>query len=639
MNARVPVCLALALAAGVALGACVPSPTATPPRQTPFPTLPVAPYPGDTPAPLASVVPPLIQPSTPAPGDTRSSISPTATSIPLPTFVSAADDARPPIVQLTVQDPELPVSLEQAVPVTVLAADDRAIVRLDLYDNDLLYAQAPALAPAPVYSHHFAWRPQAPGRHTLRAIALDASGNASAPAALTLNVITDNRAPAVLVTAPLGLKDAQLGAAVLIQGVATDDVAVTRIELLVDNELVTFVTPEQAGGVTPYAVALAWTPTLTGLHNLVLRAYDNRGQSDDSLRTTVRVFDNQPPVVTADSARLSLPQGDALVVHALAVSNNGIARIELYVDDVLAATARSSEPALQTAFAADLAASAPAVGAHTFFARAFDAAGLSGDSLRVSFTVRESIPRVVQETPAPAFTRTPMPPFPSPTPALDLPDPPTVELALASAAPVFLPRPAQIRITARGSTELDHIELWARYPGEDAQQLLLDENVQGLTDRTLTYDWPSPRVGVVELVARIYDKPGQTRQSAPLRFEVRPPLAPTPTPAVYNFAQVWFAESSASRLEVTFTQFGSALRGTFVERRVTGESLTGEIVTGAVTATSAFFGVDFRDEPLAGDHTLAFECGFTPRPPQLTCNYTNEKGERGSAILAPLQGP
>ncbi len=621
----------------VFLSACVPSPTATPPRQTPFPTLPLT----DETATPELIAPPPSTDSAPGTPNAPPSAS-TATPLPLPTNPNESADTFPPLVQITVQDPELPVSAEQPVALNVLAADNNIVARLEVYDNNVLYAQAPALVPASVYLNQFTWKTAVLGKHTLRAVAYDSNGNASAPAQLDLNVINNNRAPAVQITAPSGNKDAEIGAPILIQGVATDDVAVTRVELLVDNQLLTFVTPERAGGVTPFAVAIPWTPQTTGAHNIVLRAYDNQNQSDDSLRYSIRVFDNEPPVVAAQSEANLVPLGDVLIVNALALANNGIARVELYVDDLLAEGINSSAPAEQTILQTALTAPDLAAGSHSFFVRAYDLTGQSTDTPRATIEVRADAPRVPRATSISSNAPTPLPPTPTATPQIVLPPPPNIELKLLN-APVVLPAAAQIQIFARGSAELDRVELWARAPGETAAQLVGEENVKGATEKTLTLNWQAPHAGVVEMYARVSDNLKQTRLSVPLRFSVQAALAPTPAPVEFNFAQAWYAESPAARFEATFVQIGRALRGSFVETRTAaGQALTGRIVSGAVNDKTILFAVDFSGAPNAAHndspkpHTLEFDCSFNARPPVLTCNYANENAERGSAVFQPV---
>ncbi len=637
-SVRITLFVPLVLTGLLWLGACVPSPTATPPRQTPFPTLPIA---FDTATPIAFVT------GAPIPRATTISTSPPQTAqptyqalatLPAPTYASLRADTLPPIVQVSVLNPDVPVSVGQSVGLNVLAADNTAITRIAMFDNDALFAESPTLAPATVYSNQFTWKANGLGKHTLRAVAYDANGLASMPAQVNLTVINDNRAPQVQITAPLGVKDALVGAPLLIQGVATDDVAVTRMDLIVDNQLLTFVTSDQPEGITPFAATFSWTPTSTGLHNVVLRAYDNLGQSDDSLRSIVRVFDNQPPVVTAQTERSPILFGDALVVQALALSNNGVEHVELYVDDIKVDMAISNSPAQQTTLRTSLVATDLGTGTHSYFVRAYDITGLAADTERHPFSVIENSSSFVQDTPQPISTPTPVPPTNAPTPTLVPPGPPTVELTVNGDADAsILPNAVPILITARGSAELDRIELWAQYPGETAAQLLTEENGKGATDKTIPFMWNTARPGVVDLYARIFDNLGQSGISQPLRLRIQAPPAPTQTPAVFDFAQTWIAESPAARYEVTFAQLGRALRGVFVEKRADGNTLHGNVITGAASDKNALFAVDFAGDAIEPKHTLEFICAFTVRPPQLTCNYTNEKGERGSAIFAPLE--
>lgn len=612
------------------LAGCVPSPTATPPRQTPFPTLSLSDG-------TATVSPDDSNPpATPAPNTTAAL---RATNTPRPPNAAPLGDSMPPLVQLTVQDPELPVSTNQHVALNVVGADNDAIARLELYDNNVLFDRAAASEPTTVFFNQFLWSRPAPGKHVLRAVAFDASGNASAPAELSLNVITNNRAPAVMITAPSGFKDAEIGAPLLIQGVATDDVAVTRMELIVDNQLVTYATPDKSGGVTPFAVAIPWTPLTTGAHNIVLRAFDNQNQSDDSLRYTVRVFDNQPPVVDAKLERTDIPSRDVLLVETLALSNNGIARVELYVDDRVTDYANSASVAQQTALHATLSASDLADGAHSTYVRAYDVAGNTTDTPRVNFTLSSDAPRIDRRTPDAQVQPTALPPTPTSTPPLILPPAPTIQIQLeGDPVRVVLPDPAVIQIRAHGSAELDRMELWARYPGETSQQLLLEENAKGATDRSMTFNWNAPRAGIVELRARVSDNLGQSSESALLRFTLQAPEAVQAVPQNATLNGTWIAESPAARFEATFTQIGQALRGVFVEKRADGKTLNGRIVSGAAGDKAVLFAADFAGDRLATDaslppHTLTFDCSHKTRPPTLTCNYTNEYGERGSAVF------
>lgn len=621
--------------------ACVPSPTATPPSRTAFPTLPL---PTDELTPLAtptfranaptrSPLTTRLPQATHAPGN-PSPVPATATLNPL---ITPPADTMPPLLQMTVQEPQLPISVDQPVGVALVGADNKGIAHLDLYDNNVLYAQLAAPLPAPLtFSNIFTWKASAAGRHTLRGVAFDTSGNSSEAAQVDLTVINNNRAPNVLITSPASSKDLELGAPIVIQGVATDDVAVTQIELVVDNQPITHVTPDKPGGVTPFAVAIPWTPTTTGVHNILLRAHDNQGDTDDSLRITARVFSNQAPAVTARLEHDTIPAGDVLLVNALALAQRGVARVELYVDDQLADTVRSSDPPAQTTLDTQLVWSDDTAGDHSVFVRAYDVGGQTTDSARTTVHVREGGSRIVRETLAPP-ARTPLPPAPTATPQQVLPAPPTVQIATADGRDSsYLPGPLKLRVTAHGSVELGNIEVWAEYPGQAPPELVTSESGQGSIDKTFEVDWMPPQSGVVEIRAAVYDNVGQVQRSDPLRVYLLAPPAPAATPAVFNFAQRWVAASPASPYEINFDQIGRGLRGTLIETRAGGPVLPGVIVTGSADPNRVVFGVDFSGSA-APRHTLEFDCSFTPNPPTLRCNYQDENGSRGSAVFGLAQ--
>jgi hypothetical protein len=89
---------------------------------------------------------------------------------------------------------------------------------------------------------------------------------------------------------------------------------------------------------------------------------------------------------------------------------------------------------------------------------------------------------------------------------------------------------------------------------------------------------------------------------------------------------------------VTFTQIGRALRGTLVEQLADGKILNGTLVSGGVNENKVEFGVELAAKGAQANvrMTLVFDCLFNQRPVTLTCNYTTEKGERGSAVFEPV---
>lgn len=626
----IPVALAIFI-----LGACVPSPTATPPRQTPFPTLPL-PTITLTPQHTLTEPPTVVPSSTTSPPSTTPTVAlPIATAAPQATPTS---DVLPPIIQLIAQDADRPISVDEVVGLNLIAADNMGIAKVELYDNDVLYMRTTAPDPAPkTLSNSLNWKSETTGKHRLRALAFDLAGNSSTPAEIEVMVIKNNRPPQVMITEPVGSKDAQVGAPLLIQGVATDDAAVTRVDLFVDNQIYTYISPQQPGGITPFAFGFQWTPSSTGSYNITVRAHDNQDQTDDSLRLPVHVFNSQPPVVTARVERDSIPIGDALLVHAVALSANGISRIELWVDGTQTDTVNSSAPATQTVLDTQLVWSGGTEGTHRLYVRAFDSTGESADSPQSVVVVNPAGVHPSPPTPVSSPSETPavMIAAPTSTPALVLPAAPTAEVVFyGDPRTAQLPGPFHVTVNAHGAVELDHVELWSNYAGEVNSQLLSSESGKGTTDKTLEHDWTPPRAGVAYLYARVVDNLGQTRESTPVTIYLNAAPAPTPTPAEFDFARSWQAPLAGGKWTATFTQFGNALRGVFLESHADSSSTPGTIVSGAVDKQHVTFGVDFPSP-----HSLDFDCLFTDLPPSLACNYTDELGARGSAIFTPVTLP
>jgi Bacterial Ig domain len=633
-----PIFALIALVVLSFLFACVPSPTATPPRATPFPTLALptdTPTLADTPEPSSTLVPIATVPLLPSPTLTPPRISPTRAGL-VSTTTTLPQEALPPLLQIFPSITNGPVSLNQTVSIAVVAADDVGLARLELYDENVLYATTPAPAPPPrTFTAVLTWKTDQLGTHHLRVVAYDVAGKASAPAELAFNVLTDNQHPNAQLVAPVGAIDLAVGAPLVVRGVASDDVAVTRVDLFVDNALYTYVSADKRQGGSPWGVALMWVPTDTGIHNLFLRAHDDQDQTGDSAPLLVNAVDAQTPALAVSYERTNVEVDGTLLAHVLALSPNGIARVELWADNGLAALVSSALPDVQNVLDTQLAWQATAPGDHALFIRAYDRAGLNSSTDPQVVHVYPPGTRAPTPTPANvAAAATITPHAPTPTPGVILPAAPTIGLTTTqNRLAVQLPGPLHVQMTAHGSMELDHAELWAFYQGQANPQLLFTDSVKGATDKTLEYDWTPPGAGVAFLFARVVDQLGQTGQSPTLAVYLDPPTAPTATPEFYSLAPNWQATIPTNKFAATFVQYGSALRGTFTNTPLNGPAFAGTIVTGALTKQHITFSVVFG--PSASPRTLDFDCTPSTAPVQLACNYQDESGNRGSAIFTP----
>jgi hypothetical protein len=631
--------LARFLTAGfiLVIAACVPSPTATPPLATAFPTLAV---PTDTPPPTAAATGaptvPGVPQGLPSPSATATfaPVSPTAASSPGATPVQ---ESLGPLVQVFAFPSAGPISANQPVMLNILASDSLGLARLELFDQNVLFSSMRPPDPGPrAMSDVATWKSEKLGMHHLRVVAYDLRGKASAPADLAFMVLADNQPPLTAFTVPVGAIGLQLGAPLLLQGVATDEVGIARVDLYVDNQLYTYINSDKPQGQTPLPVVFMWVPTTAGTHQLFLRAHDVGGQTGDSAPLLVNTADVQAPVLTASYERDEVGPKGTLLVDALALSSNNIARIELWADNDIAQVVRSAAPDGQTILETQLVWQAGELGDHTLFVRAYDRAGLSASTSPQVIHVRSTLDRLptLTATVAPAAATVP-PPLPTPTPQEVLPQPPTVTLTTeGDRLALPLPGPVPIHLTAHGSIELDYVELWAFYQGEANPRFLFTGSAKGATDKTFDYAWAPPRAGVVFLFARVEDQLGQTGQSPVTSLYLVAPPAPSPTPAFFSLAPRWAAQIPTNKFAVEFLQLGSALRGSFTNTPLKGPALTGTIVDGTVARDRVTFSVDFA-APDAVPRTLDFTCLPSSAPAQLACNYQDETGSLGSAVFTP----
>jgi len=183
----------------------------------------------------------------------------------------------------------------------------------------------------------------------------------------------DTQAPSVAISSPTG---GTVTGFAPVNVSASDDVAVTRVELLVNGALIA------ADISTPYAFSWDSTRFSDGGATLVARAYDAAGNSRTSSAVTVTVANTPiaPTPVTpaldtiAPSVIISNPTDGSKVngvvtIKATSSDNVGIANLSLYVDGVMSATGNVATTSYKWN------ASKAAKGTHTISAVAKDAAG------------------------------------------------------------------------------------------------------------------------------------------------------------------------------------------------------------------------------------------------------------------------
>ena len=213
--------------------------------------------------------------------------------------------------------------------------------------------------------------PLADGEHTLRARAVDAAGNVSAPSSYTWTI--DTVPPAV----------PTIGAHADVIATSTttftfSSVGATRFECHVD-----------AGVFSPCASGDAFGPLANGLHTFFVRAFDAAGNASGAASFQWTINALLPPVPTI-SAHPSLV---VTSTTTFAFSSAGATRFECHVD-----TAPFSSCVSGDSFGP------LADGSHTFFVRAFDAAGNVSPAASLQWTIDTVDPVVTLTDEPPTVT-------------------------------------------------------------------------------------------------------------------------------------------------------------------------------------------------------------------------------------------
>jgi thermitase len=182
---------------------------------------------------------------------------------------------------------------------------------------------------------------------------------------------TDSVAPDVSITSPTG---GSVSGSVVVSVDASDNVAVTRVDLLVDGELV------GSDTTAPFAVAWNTESHPNGAAELVARAYDaanNQGTSQGvgvTVDNPLAEEDSIPPEVFILSPSATTTVSGTINIQISAQDNIAVALVKCYVDGVLkgTATADSLSCSWNTRKAT--------AGLHTISAYAEDTAGLSASA-------------------------------------------------------------------------------------------------------------------------------------------------------------------------------------------------------------------------------------------------------------------
>ncbi|MBM3127485.1 MAG: hypothetical protein FJ009_02495 [Chloroflexi bacterium] len=492
------------------------------PPEIPTPTLPRA-------TETAANTPVRVAFPTSAPTVAEPTAAASLTIVPTATSVSAR--GAPPVAQLVSPVSNASISVGQTYQVVVYAADDHGIARVELIAEGALVRAENAPMPAPrIFSAIIPWTPTQSGAHTLRVLAYDGENRASAPDEVTVTVLQNARRPTCSIVFPIGTPQIELGSIAHIYGVATDDAAITQVELWVNNQAYTYLAPQNANGQNAFPFVFTWNALTPGAHTLFARARDSQDQTVDSAPLKIIVVDTHPPTIGLWAERTNATINEPITLTVTALDVSGIQRVEILNGKEIIHTTKSPNPARQTALTAQVLWQSASPGDFQIGARAFNANGNVKDAPAQTI----SIVRPGQPTPTPAPTITPTrtrAPRAQPTPRAQPPPPPTVEI-LSPPERFVGTAPLRVTFTARGNSELERIELWGALPGQSQPQLICAIDAHASTQKTGQCDWNLPSAGVVTVFAQASDIYRQTARSALLTGFIGAPNLPTPAATI-----------------------------------------------------------------------------------------------------------
>ena len=214
---------------------------------------------------------------------------------------------------------------------------------------------------APGFDTSFGW-----GRINAYRVALAAQSSVS----------VDSVPPSIAITSPIG--GGMVSGNVQIQGSATDNIGVTRVELWIDGQL--------NSTCSSVAYSCTWNSgsVAAGGHSVIVKAYDaagNSGSASESLNVAAPVGpDSQAPVVQITNPQSGATVSGVVNISAKGSDNVAVTQVSIFIDGVQ----KSTTTATTNSYSWNTK-KLPA-GSHTITAKAWDAAGNVGSATSTVMT-------------------------------------------------------------------------------------------------------------------------------------------------------------------------------------------------------------------------------------------------------------
>jgi hypothetical protein len=273
--------------------------------------------------------------------------------------------------------------------VTANASDNVGVIKVEFYIDGALKTTDTASS----YSYSWNTTSASNGAHLIYAKAYDAAGNVGTSATISVtvsNMTSDTLSPTVSLTAPTNNIVYSTAQTAIISATASDNVGVSKVEFYDNGNLLASDTTN------PYSYSWAITSANNGAHSLTAKAYDAAGNSavSSAVSVTVNIATSD---TTAPTASITAPANNGTVsgtanVSATASDNVGVIKVEFYIDGTLKTTDTSSP------YSYSWNTTGLANGAHSIYAKAYDAAGNAGTAATISVNVSDTTSTAVSAT-------------------------------------------------------------------------------------------------------------------------------------------------------------------------------------------------------------------------------------------------
>ena len=269
----------------------------------------------------------------------------------------------------------------QAAPANLTIVATATVPSGDSVSSVAFYASGNLLGTATSSPYQFNWQNIPAGVYYLTAVATDAQGNALTSAPITF---TSDAPPVVAVSTPNSQSTFAAPAAIVFTAAVADSGKITKVVFTQGSSTIGTATA------APYQVS--WGNVGVGTYSVTATAYDSLGITGTSAPLVVQVISDAGPVVSlaTPSSALTFGSSDNVTLsYTVTDASAPVTSVEVFRNGALAGTLTAPSSGSTWTFSE----SAPLpIGSYSYYAQAFDSAGVSTDSALATVLVAPSLP-------------------------------------------------------------------------------------------------------------------------------------------------------------------------------------------------------------------------------------------------------